>query len=247
MPAFQRGVVVLPGEELVIGYGQLLGDSDRAILGDGFAGLQLLEAPDRDARLPGQLRHAGLALLHPRGEVDFGRRHDADPHSFLLQVGVEGCDVPGLQVLQLDMAERLVDPLHLLRVAKGGLLLQVRPGILVQEDLREVHQPDVAVLGDLMAHPLLEESGLPVQRLLDLTLGHAGIRRPGHLLADLLPVDIVPVGHDDPVAVPSFFNCGRINIASSILANPASRVVEWKGKVGSLTPFRVAGYRFRSG
>ena len=71
------------------------------------------------------------------------------------------------------------------------------------------HQPDVAVLGDLMAHALLEEGGLSVQRLLDLTLGHAGIRCPGHLLADLLPVDIVPVGYDDPVAIPSFFNCGH--------------------------------------
>ena len=114
----------------------------------------------------------------------------------------------GLQILQLDMAEGLVDDLHRLLVAEGSLFLQVRPGVLLQEDLREVHQP-VAVLGQLVSHPLFKECGLSVQGLLDLPLRHPRLRRPCHLLADLLAVDVVPIGHDDPVALASLFNCGH--------------------------------------
>ena len=205
----QGRIVVLPDKELVVGNIQLLADLLGAVLGDPTAILQLREAPDRHAGLPGQLCLAGLALLHPGGEVHLRHRLTAVPHAFLLQVGVEGGDVSGLQILQLDMAEGLVDDLHRLLVAEGSLFLQVRPGVLLQEDLREVHQPDVAVLGQLVSHPLFKECGLSVQGLLDLPLRHPRLRRPCHLLADLLAVDVVPIGHDDPVALASLFNCGH--------------------------------------
>ena len=141
----------------------------------------------------------------------------------------------GLQILQADMAKSLVDHGHLLLIPECGLFLQVWSGVLLQEDLREVHQPDVAVLGHLMPHPLLKERSLSVQGLLDLALSHPRLWRPGHLLPDLPAVDIIPVGYDDPVTIPSLFNCGH-NLLNRPFhsCHPAFPVVEWKGRVGRL-------------
>ena len=90
---------MLPDKELVVGNIQFLADLLGAVLGDPTAILQLREAPDRHAGLPGQLCLAGLAFLHPGGEVHLRHRLTAVPHAFLLQIGIKRGDVPGLQIL----------------------------------------------------------------------------------------------------------------------------------------------------
>ena len=205
----QRRIIVLADKKAVVRNAQLLTDQDRTALCNALSAFQLLKAPHGYPGLPCQLRHTDTALFHPLVEIDLGQRHAASPDTLLLKVGIERGDMAGLQVLQLDMADGPIDYSHLLFISEGGSFLQVGPSILLQKDLRKIHQPDVAVLGHLMPHPLLEERGLPVQGLLDLALGHARLRRPGHLLPDLLAADIISIGHSDPVAVPPFFNCGH--------------------------------------
>lgn len=112
----------------------------------------------------------------------------------------------GLQVTELDVTQCGVDFHQVFGVGAECFCFQMQSAVVIHIFLSKGREFDTVILNRTVANLFFKQGCLSVQLFLDLRRGHAGFRCPGHFLPNLLAVDVVAVGDDDPVAVPAFFN-----------------------------------------
>lgn len=110
-------------------------------------------------------------------------------------------DLPGRDLIHVEMAKSVIDSRGHLLVVLQGALAQVWDDVLLEPLLREGLELDVTVPESGPAALFIEKDHLPIQFLFDLLVGHACGRRPGHGLHHLLAVRGVATEGLDAVRV----------------------------------------------
>ena len=133
----------------------------------------------------------------------------------LAQLRIEGVQVSGPELCQLDMPDGLVNPGKEALVGNDGPMLGAG-ALLGVDNVAAILRDRVLGVHDeaLLNLPLKVQSGLP-DGLLHLALRHAGLRLPGPIVTDRLAGDINSVGDGDLVGdaglavnLPNVRHCG---------------------------------------
>ena len=185
-------------------------DHRRVLNRNLLPGFHLLERPKGHAGAAGELGHACVMTLHPLRKVDFAYScRCASADASLLEVCIKRGEVGGFQVSEPDVADRLIDARQLGLIFVGCLFLQVRVRVALHEQLGKLLKTDTAVTDIAVLDLLFKQHSLPVQFLLELALRHARSRHPRHVLAQLLPIDVVAGGDGYLVAFALLFYRGH--------------------------------------